>query len=395
MQLISKVVFSLFLFSLTTYDSFTQETSISTKFIENGQLYANFNDFSKPLTQFKEGENCIVTDYLGQYIYKIKYKEWEGYVKDQYILVNESMMDLYFDFEEKQRLKAINEKENRIKERQEITKAGESQINKQRKLDSIAKGEKEQQKQIEAIRFANEKYIQLNKQRKLDSIAKAEEEQQKKIEAIRIANEKYIQLNKQRKIDSIAKAEDDLKKQIEIQKIAREKQRKQDSLNEVQLEQQKKPNSIVKTTEDEQEKLNSRSTCHYLINEYDQYYKREVIITDKYFINQNLNIELLREGNTSRIHINLLENLGCTNYVPSSRSSARITLENNEVIILYHSGSLDCNDFSLKAIISASKIDQLKNSPIKSLELRGTKKSVTISDIDYKEFFIDKLKCIE
>ena len=362
MQLISKVVFSLFLFSLTTYDSFTQETSISTKFIENGQLYANFNDFSKPLTQFKEGENCIVTDYLGQYIYKIKYKEWEGYVKDQYILVNESMMDLYFDFEEKQRLKAINEKENRIKERQEITKAGESQINKQRKLDSIAKGEKEQQKQIEAIRFANEK---------------------------------YIQLNKQRKIDSIAKAEDDLKKQIEIQKIAREKQRKQDSLNEVQLEQQKKPNSIVKTTEDEQEKLNSRSTCHYLINEYDQYYKREVIITDKYFINQNLNIELLREGNTSRIHINLLKNLGCTNYVPSSRSSARITLENNEVIILYHSGSLDCNDFSLKAIISASKIDQLKNSPIKSLELRGTKKSVTISDIDYKEFFIDKLKCIE
>ncbi|SFZ90871.1 hypothetical protein SAMN05428642_1011194 [Flaviramulus basaltis] len=494
MQLISKVVFSLFLFSLTTYDSFTQETSISTKFIENGQLYANFNDFSKPLTQFKEGENCIVTDYLGQNIYKIKYKEWEGYVKDQYILVNESMMDLYFDFEEKQRLKAINEKENRLKERKNIAKAGESQINKQRKLDSIAKAEKEQQKQIEAIRFANEKYIQLNKQRKLDSIteaekkqqkqietirianekyiqlnkqrkldsiAKAEEEQQKKIEAIRIANEKYIQLNKQRKIDSIAKAEeeqqkqietlritnekliqlntqrkidsiakaedeqqkqietlrianekhiqlnkqrkidsiakaeDDLKKQIEIQKIAREKQRKQDYLNEVQLEQQKKPNSIVKNTEEEQEKLNSRSTCHYLINEYDQYYKREVIITDKYFINQNLNIELLREGSTSRIHINLLENLGCTNYVPSSRSSARITLENNEVIILYHSGSLDCNDFSLKAIISASKIDQLKNSPIKSLELRGTKKSVTISDIDYKEFFIDKLKCIE
>ena len=329
MSIISKLVFSLFLFSITTYNFFGQETSISTKFIEDGFLYENVNDFSNPLTSFKENENCIVTDYLGKYIYKIKYKEYEGYVKDQNLIVTESMMDLYFDFEEKQRLKAINEKKNRLKERQEIAKVIESQINNQKEQDSIAKAKEEEQKQIEEL------------------------------------------------------------------KIIREKERKQDSLNNIQLERQKKINSTIKIAKEEEERLKFRNTCHYLINEYDQFYKKQIIITDKYFINQNLNIELLREGNTSKIHINLSENLGCANYVPSGRSSVRITLENNQVIIFYHNGSLDCNDFSLKAIISESKIIQLMNSPIKSINLRGTKKSVTISDIDYRDFFIDKLKCIE
>ena len=164
------------------------------------------------------------------------------------------------------------------------------------------------------------------------------------------------------------------------------------------LAEQKKQDSIANLNKNNPESLEDikfRNTCHYLINEYDDFNKRYLKITDKYEINETLNIELIKEGSSKKVHINFSKNLGCVDYVPNTRSSVRITLENTQVIILYHSGSLDCNDFSLKAELSESKINQLRNSPIKSFNLRGTKGSVTISDIDYNNFFIDKLKCIE
>lgn len=420
MQKNLKVVFSLFLIFITTSKSFSQEISISTEFLEDGYLFENINDFSNPLTQFKENEKCLVTAYLGKYIYKVKYKQWEGYVKDQFLLINEAMMDLYYDYEEEQKLKAIQEKEDRLIKRSQITRS--EQINNQKKTDSIANTKEKKQKNIEALRIANQKYIQQEKQRKIDSTTKAREEQQKQIEAIRIANEKYIQQSKQRKLDSITESKEEKEKQIEALRIAnqkyiqQEKQRKLDSTtkakeekqkqieairisNEKQvfLKKQKKQDSIAKIEEDTNllEKLKLRNTCHYFINEYDEYYKKQIIITDKYTISKNINIELIREGNTSKIHINLSKNLGCANYVPSRRSSVNITLENNEIVKLYHSGSLDCNDFSLKGILSPSKINLLKNYTIKSITLKGTKESVTITNINYKEFFIDKLKCIE
>ena len=52
-------------------------------------MYKNFNDFTNILAQFEENEKCIVTEYLGKYTYKVKYKEWVGYVKDDFLDVNE------------------------------------------------------------------------------------------------------------------------------------------------------------------------------------------------------------------------------------------------------------------------------------------------------------------
>lgn len=446
----------LLLIVVSNYNAFSQEKNIVTKFNQDGGLYKSFDQSSKPITNFKEDEKCIIISYLGNYIYKVKYKEWEGFVKDQFLIINEDMMDLFFANEEKERLKAIATTENRQKKiRNKIT----AEDKKQKRLDSITKVKEEQKKkELEALEIAKEYQKLLNQQKIQDSITKVEEE--KKVQNIALENAKFKQdqIHKRRREDSIVKAKniqkiraqniefdrlqklkaiqktkDSIQKiknaEIEAKKLAEQKKldsiakvenlRKiRDSLNKVKeeekrqiallqyqkrkqdqlLAEQKKQDSIAKIKEKDPkvlEEIKFRNTCHYLINEYDQYYGRQLLITDKYVIAENLNAELIREGNSVKIHLNTTENLGCASYVPNTRSSARITLENNEVIILYHSGSLDCNDFSLKAKLSEPKMDLLKYSPIKSILFRGTKGSITILDIDYKTFFIDKLKCIE
>ena len=352
MQLFFKtVVYFLIIFSLTQ-NIFCQEELITTKFIQDGTLYKNIDKPSQAVAQFKENEKCVVISFLGNYVYKIKYKEWEGFVKDQYLVINEAMMDLYFDHEEKERLKAIKERELRQEKIQKI---------KQEVEDSIARiNEEKERKQNVALQQEIIKQEQIDQKRREDSIVKIKEAERKQVEALQKQRLLQEQINQKRLDDSIAK---------------------------INAESIKDTNSL--------ERNESLNTCKYLINKYDEYYKQMVIITDKYEINPNLNIELIREGNSSKININLSEDLGCVSYVPATRSTVRVTLENNQVIIFYHSGSLDCTDFSLKALLPESKIKQLKQSAIKSFTLKGTKGTVTISDIDYRDFFIDKLKCIE
>ena len=282
-------------------------------------------------------------------------------------------------------------------------KLEEEKLAGQKKIDSIVKAEnllKIKAQNIEYDRLEKLKAIQKTK----DSIQRIKEAKTKQMLALKAAKLEEEKLAEQKKIDSIAKAENLQKTRDSINKVKEEEKRqiellrytkrKQDQL----LAEQKKQDSIANIREKDPkvlEEIKFRNTCHYLINEYDQYYGRQLMITDKYVIAKNLNIELIREGNSVKIHLNTKENLGCASYVPNTRSSAQITLENDQVITLYHSGSLDCNDFSLKAELSESKMDLLKYSPIKSISFKGTKGSITILDIDYNNFFIDKLKCIE
>lgn len=368
MRLIFKTL--IFLFTVIyNFNAFSQEKTIVTKFNQDGGLYKTLDQSLKPTDYFKENEKCIIISYLGNYIYKVKYKEWEGFVKDQFLIINEDMMDLFFANEEKQRLEAIATKKKRQKKIRNLVTAEDE---KQKKIDSIANVKEEQKKkELKALEIAKEYENLLNQQRNQDSIAKAK--------------------NLQKIKDSINKVREEEERQIALLRYTK---RKQNQL----LAEQKKLDSIANLRKKNPkifEEIKFRNTCHYLINEYDQYYGRQLIITDKYTIAKNLNIELIREGNSVKIHLNTKENLGCASYVPNTRSSAIITLENDQIITLYHSGSLDCNDFSLKAELSESKMDLLKYSPIKSIFFRGTKGSITILDIDYKMFFIDKLKCIE
>ena len=90
---------------------FAQDISIPTKFLEDGKLYKNLdkssNQLSEPVVAFSINDKCVVIGFLGRDNYKVRFKEWEGIVKDIDLLVTEKMSDLYFDFQEKESLKAI------------------------------------------------------------------------------------------------------------------------------------------------------------------------------------------------------------------------------------------------------------------------------------------------
>ncbi|MCB4799934.1 hypothetical protein, partial [Neotamlana laminarinivorans] len=247
----------------------------------------------------------------------------------------------------------------------------------------------------------------------LDSIniAKAEEI---KLEQIRIQNLKYKQqqdsiakakkLLKDKEIQDAKQAELSLEKQSQIKDsinrdnfIEKRKQLIAEAAKKEQLENLEKlriKDSITKAKNNITSKTEA-NTCKYFINEYDSFNKQQLIITEKYYIQNKLNIELIREGTKAKINFNYFEDLGCVDYVPNRRSSVLITLENNVNLKFYHSGSLDCNFFSLKANLNSSQIEALKQSPIKSINLKASKTSVLLTDIDYKNFFIEKLQCLD
>ncbi|KJD35466.1 hypothetical protein PW52_10245 [Tamlana sedimentorum] len=551
-----------------------QKNEIVTEFIDSGTIYKNANN-TTALIQFEEFDKCIVTSFVGKYTYKVKFKGVEGYVRDRFLLVNEAMMDLYFNYEETQKLKAIKSRgksakdleiiaqlkqdsTNQVEEKRKQSDALKSEqlrlanlkhqktqdsvakikaeeirlakirlenLKHQRQQDSIAKVQAEiakaeklkleqlKQKRIqdsisklktEEIRLAKIRLENLKHQRQQDSIAKVKAEiakaeklkleqlkqkriqdsiakakaEEARLEKIRLENLKYqrqqdsiakvkaeiakaeklkleqlkqkrIQdsitkakaeearlekirlenLKYQRQQDSIAKAQAEIAKAEKLKLEQLKQKRIQDSIAKAKanaqddaidrakqiekrkqliaeaaekqrletIEKQRIADSITKarSTETMSQDQAYRNTCHYYINEYDSFNHQQLIITEKYFISEQLNIELLREGSTTKIHFNFSENLGCVDYVPSRRSSVRVILENGQGLTFYHSGSLDCNLFSLKANLPESYLNLLKQSPIKSINLKASKGAVLITDINYKDFFIEKLKCIE
>ncbi|WP_345027239.1 hypothetical protein, partial [Flavivirga jejuensis] len=174
-------IYILFICLILSNNIFSQEVSIPTKFLEDGSLYKSFNENSQPLTEFKENEKCLVTDYLGKDIYKIKYKEWVGYVNSDFLDVNEEMMDLYFANEEKERIKAIEERENRRKKIEEIIREKEwnsEESIERRRQDSIARVKEIEKRAQEQQALARK--LALEKERiKQDSIAKVKEAERK------------------------------------------------------------------------------------------------------------------------------------------------------------------------------------------------------------------------
>jgi hypothetical protein len=131
------------------------------------------------------------------------------------------------------------------------------------------------------------------------------------------------------------------------------------------------------------------------MNEYDAIDRIRIVRTDPYQINDNLTIELFKRGSTINIFFNLKQDLGCASYLPNNRSYVKVNLDNNQTVTFYHSWDMDCGDFRFKGNISRSQMEQLKKASIKSIALHGTKYSSEFINVEYKEFFIDKLKCIE
>ncbi|MDB4402894.1 hypothetical protein N9169_05455 [Algibacter sp.] len=287
--------------------------------------------------------------------------------------------------------------------------------------DSVAKG-KEQQK-TEAKRKKNDSLTQVKEDKKKAlkelkkrnySIAKAKaqekalEEKRKKNTISQTKEEQSNRIIEKRRYDSIIKVRElETKQLIELRRqndsIARiiEKERKELEALRNRTAIAKEANTSNSKEEENKkatllERIKYRDSCHYQINEYDRFYNITTIRTEPYTLNKNLTVELYKQGRKTNVFFNLSEDLGCATYLPNQRSSIKITLENNRIVNFYHSWDIECGElFLFKARLSSININILKKSPIKSIVIHGTQGYKEINFIEYKEFFIDKLKCIE
>jgi len=287
--------------------------------------------------------------------------------------------------------------------------------------DSVAKG-KEQQK-TEAKRKKNDSLTQVKEDKKKAlkelkkrnySIAKAKaqekalEEKRKKNTISQTKEEQSNRIIEKRRYDSIIKVRElETKQLIELRRqndsIARiiEKERKELEALRNRTTIAKEANTSNSKEEENKkatllERIKYRDSCHYQINEYDRFYNITTIRTEPYTLNKNLTVELYKQGRKTNVFFNLSEDLGCATYLPNQRSSVKITLENNRIVNFYHSWDIECGElFLFKARLSSININILKKSPIKSIVIHGTQGYKEINFIEYKEFFIDKLKCIE
>jgi hypothetical protein len=266
--LIKYVYFLLFSASL-----FAQDIKIPTKFLEEGSLYSDLdkssNQLSNPVVAFGIGDKCVVIGFLGRDNYKVQYKEWEGIVKDMDLLVNEKMSDLYFDFQEKERAKAIELEQIRKREMQEVIKYGKVLSDEKRQQitrDSIAKVNAENLKQarisdsiaqvklieknrLEAMRAEALKKAELMKSKRLaDSVAQVQALEKLRLDNLKAQELKLLEAQKAQRVkDSIAEIAAIESKRLEkeraltLKKEAElEKQRVKDSTAKAKLEDKKR-----------------------------------------------------------------------------------------------------------------------------------------------------------
>lgn len=561
----AKYFYFLFISISISSSLFSQEANIATEFSQDGVLYKGLENTSQSLTPFTAEEKCSVLEYLGKDKYKVRYNELVGVVDSQYLVINEDMMDLFYAFQERERMEAIKaeearkrkiqeiirknseerqedspakikedvhmiiskdedkirqrkqqdsivkiieeekrnkaaqelarknqehinerrledsiakvkegkkrqqelqelarkkkeeisekrrkdsiarvkEDEKRQQEFQELERRDQEKINTKRKEDSIAKVKEEEKKQLELQELARKKKEEISKKRQQDSVAKIieEEKSKKAIQELAIRNQEYINakrredsiiqikesekkqqelqelairnqeyINTKRQEDSIAKVIEEEKKQQETQGLTRKMQeqlkkreeinvsRREDSIAKIIEEEKSKEaqQELVKENEKEiEEREEFRDSCHYLMNEYDETYNVRTIKTDPYRVSKNLTIELYEYGQNRQVFFNLSQDLGCASYLLNNRSYVKVTLENDRVVTFYHFWDIDCGNFSLKGRLSNSQIMILEKSPIKSIRFQGTKDHYEMADIDYKEFFMDKLKCLD
>ena len=323
------------------------------------------------------------------------------------------------------KVKAQQKIEAERKKNDSLTKVKEDKKKNLKELrkrnDSVAKG-KEQQK-TEAKRKKNDSLTQVKEDKKKAlkelkkrnySIAKAKaqekalEEKRKKNTISQTKEEQSNRIIEKRRYDSIIKVRElETKQLIELRRqndsIARiiEKERKELEALRNRTAIAKEANTSNSKEEENKkatllERIKYRDSCHYQINEYDRFYNITTIRTEPYTLNKNLTVELYKQGRKTDVFFNLSEDLGCATYLPNQRSSVKITLENNRIVNFYHSWDIECGElFLFKARLSSININILKKSPIKSIVIHGTQGYKEINFIEYKEFFIDKLKCIE
>lgn len=152
--------------------------------------------------------------------------------------------------------------------------------------------------------------------------------------------------------------------------------------------------TLIKTVDKKIER-DPKKDCLYLLNETDVFEGTPIIRTENYKVSDDLQIELFKKGNKKYVFFNFSGDLGCASSYTHNRSFVKIYLENKDQITITHTWDMDCSNFSLKGMLTSSMISKLKESPVKSIYLQGTKANHHIENIVYREFFMDTLKCID
>lgn len=142
-----------------------------------------------------------------------------------------------------------------------------------------------------------------------------------------------------------------------------------------------------------------KNTCHFIKNEIDEFNGIKRIVTDFYKVSEHnknvLNISLRRYGNQKTVVFESLLDLGCASPYSNDKSYVKVKLENGTIVTVYHRDDINCGNFILVGILTNNDIIKLKQSPIKTIRLSGTKYYNDIKDIEFKDFFIKKLECIK
>lgn len=210
---------------------------------------------------------------------------------------------------------------------------------------------------------------------------------------------------KLKKAEEKKQKEQEAKESLEKAKLERIAKSKADRLRELKEIEDKKE---LKKKSDSLQILDMRKKCHYVRNEIDKYEKIKVVEIEYYPVKSNdelffphqlsvihdLSIKLMKYGGQTFIYFHLNEDLGCASGYRSSRSSVKVYLQNDDIITFYHNDDTDCSEFTLRGSLSENEIIRLKKAKIESIRLEGTKYYKDIDAIDYKDFFIDKLKCL-
>jgi len=150
----------------------------------------------------------------------------------------------------------------------------------------------------------------------------------------------------------------------------------------------------------EKEKLKQQEienkTCDYEKNEkdpFDNIFKKYTIFYE--VAGYSLKLQLRKYNSEFYLVAKSYLDLGCSSPYANDRSYMKIKLLNDKILTFYHRGDIDCGGFRIFARITNNEINILKQSPIKSVRLWGTDSYYDIEKVDFKSFFIDKLKCIE
>lgn len=163
-----KYLHILFISIGVTVNLFSQETNLHSQFSQDGILYKSVNK-TDVLTQFLSDEACTVIGYFGNDVYKVNYKNFEGFVDAEFLVLTEEISDLIYVFQENERIKIIKAEQKRKAEVEEIVNENE-EAKRQIVLKELAK---------------NEEALRIEKQKE-DSIAEVKTKELKKNESKRI-----------------------------------------------------------------------------------------------------------------------------------------------------------------------------------------------------------------